>query len=91
MDCLEEVAGPCSQLFFSILFYYYFIGNFKVRKGRRAANFSKLWVLIAQPFLIIYRHAIHQIKAEYHRYLLVSVILYDSSEVKLKIVKEHEN
>ena len=33
--------------------------------------------LITQPFLKIYRHAIHQMKAEYHSYLLVSMILYD--------------
>ena len=29
-------------------------------------------------------------KAEYHSYLLVSMILYNSSEVKLKIAKEIE-
>ena len=39
--------------------------------------------LIAQPFLNIYRHAIHQIEAEYHSYPL-----HNSSEVKMKIVKE---
>ena len=44
--------------------------------------------LITQPFLNIYRHAIHQLKAEYHSYLLVSMMLYNLSEVKLKIVKE---
>ena len=44
--------------------------------------------LITQPFLNIYRHAIHQIEAEYHSYRLVSMILYNSSEVELKIVRE---
>ena len=34
--------------------------------------------LITQPFLNIYRHAIHQMKAEYHDYLQVSIILYNS-------------
>ena len=47
--------------------------------------------LITQSFLKIYRHAIHKIKAEYHSYLMVSMILYNSSEVKLKIAKEKEN
>ena len=47
--------------------------------------------LIIQPFLNIYRHAVHQMKAEYHSYLLVSIILYNSSEVKREIVKEVEN
>ena len=59
----------------------------KVREGRRAANFLACF-LITQPFLNICRHAIHQMKAEYHSYLLVSIILYNSIEVKLKIVKE---
>ena len=47
--------------------------------------------LITQPFLKIYRHTKHQIKAEYHSYLLVSIILYNSSEVNLKGAKEIEN
>ena len=33
--------------------------------------------LITQPFLNIYRHAIHQIEAEYYSYLLASMILYN--------------
>ena len=44
--------------------------------------------LIIPPFLNIYRHAIHQIKADYHSYLLVLMILYVSSDVKLKTMKE---
>ena len=54
-----------------------------VREGRRAANFPKLCSLITQPFLKIYRHAMHQIKAEYHSSLVVSMILYNSGKVKL--------
>ena len=69
-------------------------GFVKVREGRRAADFSKSCVfpyLLTQPFLNIHRHAIYQTKAEYHGYLLLSMIVYNSSEVKLKIVKEIEN
>ena len=44
--------------------------------------------LITQLFLKIYRQSIHQIKAGYHSYLLVSMILYNSSELELNIVKE---
>ena len=61
------------------------------RGGGQQIVVSCLCFLITQPFLNIYRHAIHRIKAEYHSYLLVSMILYNSSEVKLKIVKEVEN
>ena len=61
----------------------------KVREGGGQQIFqSCVCFFITQPFLDIYRHAIHQIKAEYHSYLLVIMILYNSSEVKLKIVKE---
>ena len=63
----------------------------KVRQGRRAANFPKLCVFLYYTTVSghnLYRHAIHQIKAEYHSYLLVIMILYNSSEVKLKIVKK---
>ena len=41
---------------------------------------SYAFFLITQPFLNIYRHAIHQIRAEYHSYPIVSVILYNSSQ-----------
>ena len=44
--------------------------------------------LITQPSLNIFRHAIHQMKGEYHSYRLVPMILYNSSEIKLEIVKE---
>ena len=47
--------------------------------------------LITQPFLNVYRHAIHQIKAEYHSHLLVLILLYNSSDVMPKIVNEIEN
>ena len=47
--------------------------------------------LITQPFLNILRHAIHQIKAAYHSYSLVSMELYYSSDLKLKTVNEIEN
>ena len=61
--------------------------SFKVREGRTAANFPELCVFfITQLFLKIYRQYIHQIKAGYHSYLLVSMILYNSSELELKIV-----
>ena len=43
----------------------------EVREGRG----SYACFLITQPFLKIYRHTIHQIKAEYHSYLL-----YNSSK-----------
>ena len=63
--------------------------GFKVREGRRTAICLSCAVfLITQPFLNIYRYAIHRIKAEYDSYLLVSMILYNSSEVELKIVRE---
>ena len=65
----------------------------KVTEGRRAAEFPKLCVFLDYLAIYenIYRHAIHQIKAEYHSYLLVSMIVYVSGEVKLKIMKEIEN
>ena len=64
--------------------------EFKVREGRRAANCPKLCVFLDYTAISehIYRHAIYQMKAEYHSYLLVTLILYNSSDVKLKIVKE---
>ena len=58
------------------------------RGGGQHIFLSCACFFITQPFLDIYRHAIHQMKAEYHSYLLVSMILYNSSEGKLKIVKE---
>ena len=61
------------------------------RGGGQRIFLSCACLLITQSFLKIYRHAIHQIKAEYHSYLLVSMTLYNSSEVKLKIAKEIEN
>ena len=61
------------------------------RGGGQQILLSCVCFLITQPFLNIYRHAIYQIRAEYHSYLVVSRILYDSSEVKLKIEKEIEN
>ena len=61
----------------------------RLERGGGRQSFPNCAVfLITQPFLNIYRHTIHQIKAEYHSYLLVSMILYYSSEVKLKIMKE---
>ena len=57
------------------------------RGGGQQILLSRACFLITQPFLNIYRHAIYQIKDEYHGYLLVSMILYYSSKVKLKIVK----
>ena len=36
----------------------------------------------------IYRHTIHQIEAEYHSYLMISVMLRDSWGLKSKIVNE---
>ena len=61
------------------------------RGGRQWIFLSCACFLITQSFLKIYRHAIHQIKADYHSYPLVSMMLYNSSEVKLKIAKEIEN
>ena len=58
------------------------------RGGGQQIVLSCACFLIAQPFFNIYRHAIHKMKAEYHSYLLVTIILYNSSEVKTKIVKE---
>ena len=58
------------------------------RGGGQLMFLSCACFLITQPFLNINRHAIHQIKAEYHGYLLVLMILYNSSDVKLKLVKE---
>ena len=58
------------------------------RGGGQRIFLSRVFFLITQPFLNIYRHAIHQIKAECHSYVLVLMILYNSSEVELKIVKE---
>ena len=58
------------------------------RGGGQQIALSCACFLITQPFFNIYRHAIHQMKAEYHSYLLVTIILYNSSEVKPKIVKE---
>ena len=58
------------------------------RGGGQQIFLSCACFLITQQYLVIYRHAIHQSKAGYHSYLMVSVILYNSSEVKLKIVKE---
>ena len=66
------------------------MNQLKVREGRRAANFPKMcaFFLSTQSFMNIYGHVIHQMKAEYHSHILVTMILYNSSEVKLKIVKE---
>ena len=61
------------------------------RVGGQQIFLNCVFFLIARPFLKIYRHAIHQIKAEYHSNLLVSMILYSLSEVKLKFVKEIYN
>ena len=47
------------------------------RGGGQRIFLSCACFLITQPFLNIYRHAIHQMKAEYHSYLLVSIILYN--------------
>ena len=58
------------------------------RGGGQQILLSCACFLITQPFLNIYRHAIHQIKAVYHSYIMVLMILYNSSEMKLKIVKE---
>ena len=58
------------------------------RVGGQLMFLSCACFLITQPFLNIIRHAIHQLKAEYHSYLLELIILYSSSDVKLKIVKE---
>ena len=66
--------------------------NLRLERGGGPRIFpSCACFLIAQPFLTIYRHAIHQMNAECHGYLLVSMISYNSSEVKLKIMKEKEN
>ena len=73
---LNTVLHPCLRL---------------ERGGGRQILLSCACFLITQPFLNIYRHAIYQIKAGYHGYLMVSMILYNSGEVKLKIVKEIEN
>ena len=63
----------------------------KVRKGRRPADFlSCAYFLIKQPFLSVYRHTIHQNKAEYHSYLLIPMMLYNPSNLKLENVKEIE-
>ena len=58
----------------------------KVREGRRAADFPELCVFLNNTAI----SAIHQIKAEYHGYLSVSMIWYNSSEVQLNITKEIE-
>ena len=58
------------------------------RGGGQQILLSCACFLITQPFLNIYRHAIYQIKAEYHSYLVVAMILYNLSEVKLKIERE---
>ena len=58
------------------------------RGGGQQIVLSCACFLITQPFLNIPRHAIYQMKAEYHSYLLVTLILYNSSDVKLKIVNE---
>ena len=58
------------------------------RGGGQQICLSCAIFLITQPFLNINRDTIHRIKAEYHSYLLVSMILYNSSEVELKIVRE---
>ena len=73
-----------------IFFYFRCISNvLRLERGGGQQMFlSCACFLITQPFLNIYRHAIHQMKAEYHSYLLVSMILYNLSEVKIKIVKE---
>ena len=69
------------------------LGHFKrLDRGEGQPMFlSCVCFLITQPFLNIYRHAIHQIKAEYHSYLLVIIIVYNSSDVKLKIMEEIKN
>ena len=60
------------------------------RGGGQQIILSCACFLITQPFLNIYRHAIYQIKAEYHSCLVVSMILYNLSEVKLIIEKERK-
>ena len=60
------------------------------RGGGQQIFLSCACLLITQPLLNIYRHAIHQIKAEYHSYRMVLIILYNLNDVKLKIVKEIE-
>ena len=68
---------------------YQLLSILKVERGGGQQIFQSCAVfLITQLFLNIYRPAIYQLKAEYHSYLLVSMILYNLSEVKLKIVKE---
>ena len=57
------------------------------RGGEQQIFLSCACFLITQPFLNIYRHAIHQIKAEYHSYLLVSMILYNLSENRKRNIK----
>ena len=47
------------------------------RGGGQQILLSCACLLITQPFLNIYRHAIHQIKAEYHSYIMVLMILYN--------------
>ena len=60
---------------------YTILGNvFLLRLERRGGQqicLSFAVFLITQPFLNINRHAIHRINAEYHSYLLVSMILYN--------------
>ena len=51
------------------------------RGGEQHIFLSCACFLIIKPFLNIYRHAIHQIEAEYRSYLLVIMILYNSSEL----------
>ena len=58
------------------------------RGGGQQILLSCACFLITQPFLNIYTHAIYQIKAEYHSYLVVSMLLYNLGGVKLKIEKE---
>ena len=60
------------------------------RGGGQQLFLSCACFLITQPLLNIFRHAIHQIKAEYHSYPLVLITVFNSSDVKLKIVKEIE-
>ena len=52
---------------------------------------SCIGFLITQPCLNIYRHAVQQIRAEYYRYPLEVIILYNSGDIQLKSMKEIEN
>ena len=87
----ERTPPPPSGPPGSLVSGYYLTANntFQLRLERGGGQrifISCACFLITQPFLKIYRHTIHQIKAEYHSYLLVSIILYNSSEVNRKFI-----